>query len=90
MSASATEDASLVIKRSLEREMGLLMMKKRLAEEEITEFERKYGIISAEFVKGFEAGEMGDSLDCFEWWGLIRGRKAIEDELAKIKAVLST
>ncbi len=41
-------------------------------------------------MKEFEAGVLGDSQDCFEWWGLLNGREAIEDELAKIKAVLST
>ena len=89
MCASIAEDASLIIRRSLEREMGLLEMKKRLTEEGIAELEHKYGISSAEFMKEFEAGELGDSQDCFEWWGLVKGRKAIEDELAKIKAVLS-
>jgi len=32
--------------------------------------------------------ELGDAQDCFEWWGLLRGRTAIEDELKKAKMVL--
>ncbi len=90
MYASIAEDASLIIRRSLEREMGLLEMKRKLTAEGIAELERKYGISSAEFMSRFEAGELGDSQDCFKWWGLLKGQKAIEDELAKIKAVLST
>ncbi len=89
MGASIAEDASLIIRRSLEREIGLLDMKKRLTEEGIVKFERKYKMSSDEFMREFEAGELGDSQDCFEWWGLLKGRKAIEDELEKIKAVLS-
>jgi hypothetical protein len=89
MSASTAGDASLIIRRSLEREMGLLEMKKRLTDEEITRLERKYGIGSAEFMTRFEAGDLGDSQDCFEWWGLIRGRNAIENEMEKIRVVLS-
>lgn len=42
MSATAASDAELIIKRSLEREIGLLDMKIRLAEEEIREFEQQY------------------------------------------------
>ena len=40
MSATTANDTVLIIKRSLEREIGLLEMKMRLAEEEIKEFER--------------------------------------------------
>lgn len=89
MSASIAEDTSLIIRRSLEREMGLLEMKKRLAEEDIKELERKYKMDSAEFMRRFEKGELGDSQDCFEWWGLIRGQRAIENEIEKVKVVLS-
>jgi len=90
MCASIAEDASLIIRRSLERELGLFEMKKRLTEERIAEFERKYGLSSADFMRKFEAGELGDSKDWFEWWGLVKGRKVIEGELDKIRAVLST
>ncbi len=90
MSASIAEDTSLIIRRSLEREMGLLEMKKRLTEEEIKELERKYKMDSTEFMRRFENGELGDSQDCFEWWGLIKGQKAIKDEIEKVKVVLST
>ncbi len=90
MGASIAEDTSLIIRRSLEREMGLLEMKKRLTEEEIKELERKYKMDSTEFMRRFENGELGDSQDCFEWWGLIKGQKAIKDEIEKVKVVLST
>jgi hypothetical protein len=89
MSATA-EDAALIIRRSLEREIGLLEMKKRLAEEEIKEFERRYRIDSADFLSRFEGGNLGDSQNWFEWWGLLRGRRAIEEEIKKAKAVLSS
>ena len=70
--------------------MGLLEMKKRLAEEGIARFESEYRMNSAEFMRRFEAGELGDSQDCFEWWGLVKGGNAIKNEVEKIKAVLST
>ena len=88
MSASNSEDATTLIRRSLERELGLLEMKKRLTQEEIKEFEHQYGMDSTEFIKRFEAGKLGDSQDSFEWWGLLRGLGTIEKEIKKARAVL--
>jgi hypothetical protein len=89
MSATAADDAALIIRRSLQREIGLLGTKKRLTQKEIDELERKYGMNSAEFMREFGQGKLGDSY-CFEWWGLLRGMRAIEDEIKKAKAVLSS
>jgi hypothetical protein len=90
MSAISADDAVPIVRRSLQREIGLLETKKRLTQKEIKEFERKYGRTSVEFISEFEQGELGDSQDCFEWWGLLRGMRAIEEEIKKAKAVLSS
>jgi hypothetical protein len=90
MSAIALVDANQIIRRSIEREIGLLEMKKRLTDDEIKDFEHRYGIDSAQFLKQFEQGKLGDAQDCFMWWGLLRGRSAIEEELRKARAVLSS
>ncbi len=37
----------------------------------------------------FECGEVGDDQDYFEWWGLVKGLKKIEEQIGKIKAVLA-
>ena len=89
MSAISTDDAVPIIRRSLQREIGLLEAKKRLTQKEIEEFERKYGRTSAEFLSEFEQGKLGDSQDCFEWWGLLQGMSAIKEEIKKAEAVLS-
>lgn len=88
MSAISADDAVHIVRRSLQREIGLLETKKRLTQKEIEEFERKYSRTSAEFLIEFEQGKLGDSLDCFEWWGLLQGMRAINDEINKAKAVL--
>lgn len=90
MSATTADDTALIIRRSLQREIGLMETKKRLTEEEIKELERKYRMDSAEFLKRFEEGKLGDSQDCFSWWGLLRGMRAIEEEIKKARAVLSS
>ncbi len=81
--------ADQIIRRSLQREVGLLEVKKRITDDEIKDFERKYGIDSNEFLQQFEQGRLGDSQDLFEWWGLLRGRAVIEEELRKARMVLS-
>jgi hypothetical protein len=88
MSIIASEEADPIIRRSLAREIGLLEMKKRRTDDEIRDFERRFGMDSEEFLRRFERGELGDSQDCFEWWGLLRGRTVIEEELDKARAVL--
>jgi len=88
MSVIASEEVDPIIRRSLQREIGLLEMKKRLTDAEIKDFERKHGMDSNEFLGAFEDGVLGDAQDSFEWWGLLRGRAAIEDELRKAKMVL--
>ena len=90
MSATTANDAVPIIKRSLEREIGLLEMKMRLAEEEINEFERRYEMDSQKFLSRFENGELGDSQDYFEWWGLLKGKNSIAGEVKKARAVLSS
>lgn len=87
---SITDDATFIIRRSLQREIGLLETKKRLTQKAIDEFERKYGMASAEFMSEFEQGKLGDSRDYFEWWGFLRGKRAIEEEIKKAKAVLTS
>lgn len=89
MSAISTDDAAPLIRRSLQREIGLLEAKERLAQKEIEEFERKYGRTSEEFLADFDQGKLGDSQDCFVWWGLFQGLMAIREEIKKANAVLS-
>ena len=36
---------------------------------ELTVFEQKYGMASAEFFQRFETGELGDAMDYFRWIG---------------------
>jgi hypothetical protein len=39
-------------------------------ERDLREFERRYGMDSAVFYRCFEAGELGDAMDFFEWTGM--------------------
>jgi len=89
MKVSLAEEEVPIVKESLQRELRFSEAKVNLLKEEIEGFEKRYGMSSEEFMTKFERGELGDEQDYFEWWGLLRGIKKIEEKLRKIKAALS-
>lgn len=89
MKASLAEEEVSIVKEALRRELTLSEAKVNLISEEIEGFEKRYEMSSEEFVDMFERGELGDDQEYFEWWGLVRGLKKIEEQISKIKAVLS-
>lgn len=89
MKASLAEEEFSIVKESLRRELTLLESKANLLREEIEGFEKTHRMFSAEFVDKFENGKLGDAQDFFEWWGLLRGLKRIEEKKDKIMVVLS-
>jgi hypothetical protein len=54
------------------RDVALSQSRVRLEryERDLQQFERRYGMPSATFQQRFEAGELGDAMDFFEWNGL--------------------
>jgi hypothetical protein len=52
---------------------------------ELAEFERRYGMDSAEFYRRFEAGEMGDAADLFEWAGLYELQQDIAKKISRLE-----
>ena len=88
MDVAISQDAVPVIKDSVNREIILIESKISIIKTEIKQFEDKYQIISSEFLKKFEKGELGDSQDFFEWWGLLKGLRTLEDRLKKAKSVV--
>lgn len=60
-------------------------------QKELTAFERKYGMSSADFYHKYEAGEMGDSQDMVAWasyyyMSLIPAGKPSPGKSSKVKA----
>ena len=89
MEVAISEDTASVVKDSINREIVLLESKINLLESEIKKFEEKYQLTSPEFEVKFDSGNLDDSQDFFEWWGLIRGLKTLEDNLIKAKSVVT-
>ena len=89
MNVVIADDAVPVVKESIQKEVVLLESKKHLVETEIQEFEEKYHLKSTEFLVKFENGDLGDSQNFFEWWGLLTGLKKLEDNLNKARSVVA-
>ncbi|MBN2488488.1 MAG: hypothetical protein JXA98_05625 [Methanosarcinaceae archaeon] len=89
MQVAIADDAVPVVKESIQKEVLLLESKINLVEREIKGFEEKHHLKSSEFMEKFESGELGDSQNFFEWWGLLTGLKKLEDKLKKARAVIT-
>lgn len=59
-------------KNSLVREYALCSSAIVFYKKEIKEFERKYRITTSAFLKRFEAGEIADDADYFDWYAFSR------------------
>ncbi len=81
MSVSIPKDAVPIVRESLKREVDLLESRINLVRSEIKDFEEKYKMSSEVFLEQFEGGSVGDSQDSFEWWGLLKGFKKIEEKV---------
>lgn len=79
-----TDEAELDLVLSKVLDLTLDRYRTRLEryERELREFEQQYQVDSDVFYQRFEAGEMGDAMDCFEWAGLYELRQAL---VAKIE-----
>ena len=87
MDIAISEDVAPIIKDSVDREIILLESKINLVNNELKQFEEKYHLPSYDFQKKFEEGNLGDSQDYFEWRGLIKGLKTLEEQLNKATTV---
>jgi len=75
MNLAISEDAVPIVRDSINREIILLESKISLLNSEIKLFEEKYNMTSPEFQKKIDQGDIGDSQDFFEWWGLKKSIK---------------
>lgn len=60
------------IKTSLKREYLLYSNAMAFYKKALEEFEEKYQLATKTFLKRFEAGEMGDEADYFDWYAFAK------------------
>lgn len=57
-------------------------------ENDLRKFESRYGMESETFYRRFEAGELGDAMDFFEWAGLYELRQDIIEKIRRLESAL--
>jgi hypothetical protein len=57
-------------------------------ERDLHEFEKRYSMESATFYRRFEAGELGDAMDFFEWAGLYELYQNIVEKIQRLELAL--
>jgi len=57
-------------------------------EHDLREFENRFDMESATFYRRFEAGELGDAMDFFEWAGLYELWQALRERIHRLELAL--
>jgi hypothetical protein len=63
-------------------------MRLKRYEQDLREFEKHYDVESATFYRRFEAGELGDAMDFFEWAGLYELYQDIIEKIRRLEPAL--
>lgn len=71
-------------------DLTLSRHRQRLAryERDLDAFEQRYGTDSPTFYRRFEAGELGDGMDFFEWAGLYELPQDLPAKIRRLESVL--
>ena len=72
----------------IQSELYQLMQTQENLRQELAQFEQRYHMSSEECWNRFEAGELGDDADYFEWTGLLEIYRLNEATLQRLKASL--
>ena len=76
----------------LEKLLDVALSRQRLRlaryERDLREFEERYGMDSTSFYERFEAGELGDAMDFFEWAGLYELRQDLLGKINRLESAL--
>ena len=77
-----------VVGKLLDLTLGQHRRRLEQYEHDLHAFEVRYGMDSATFYQRFEAGELVDAMDFFEWAGLYELRQDLLDKLHRVETAL--
>ncbi|MBW1834192.1 MAG: hypothetical protein JRG74_02735 [Deltaproteobacteria bacterium] len=76
------------IKLSLKREYDLYSNAMAFYKKVLQEFEKKYQLSTLTFLKRFEAGQMGDEADYFDWYAFAKLLARWQETQSAIRLVI--
>ena len=77
-----------VLSKLLDNALGQYRLRLQRYEQDLHQFEHQYGMGSAIAYQRFEAGEMGDAMDFFEWAGMYELRQDLLEKIQRLELVL--
>ncbi len=78
-------DFDRILGKLLDNVLSQHRLRVKRYESDLQEFENRYGLESATFYQRFEAGEMGDAMDYFEWAGLSELYQKAQDKIRRLE-----
>jgi hypothetical protein len=72
----------------LEARLGQQRRHLRQYERDLQEFEMRFDMESPLFYRRFEAGELGDNMDFFEWAGLYELYQEVQSKVERLAAMV--
>ena len=80
-------DLELMVNKLVDATIGQYRLRLKRYEQELRDFEQRYGMDSATFYRRFEAGELGDAMDFFEWAGLYELHQDLLEKLKRLESI---
>lgn len=77
-----------VLGKLLDATLSQYRLRLKRYDRDLCEFERRYGMESPTFYQRFEAGELNDAMDFFEWAGLYELRQDILEKIRCLELAL--
>jgi len=87
-----TYSDTVELERILSKLLEVILSQHRLRleryERDLRDFERRYGMETLTFYQRFEAGELGDAIDYFEWASLCELRQNLIEKIRRLELAL--
>lgn len=83
-----TRSLDLVVDKLLQVVLNQHRLRLERYGRDIQAFEERYGADSPTFYRRFEAGEVGDAMDFFEWAGLYELKQDLNEKIRNLEAAL--
>jgi len=85
---STDEELDRVLGKLFDITLSRYRRKLKRYEHDLGDFENRYNIDTVTFYNRFEAGELGDAMDFFEWAGIYKLREDLIDKIQNLEAAL--
>jgi len=80
------EELDRILRKLLDVAISRHRIRLERYERDLREFEQRYSMSSSSFYERFEAGELGDAMDFFEWAGVYELRQDLLNKIRRLES----